>query len=110
MVLLSDWQAFVLAVRDMITHSPNTTRCTIKYKRQAAELTLKVTDNVTCVKYKASSPAEMKNIDRFGRAFMQWTLRPSSSVEDLPFDFLPTGGDSAQGKREAKTRRRKRGA
>nr|CEL69330.1 TPA: signal recognition particle 9 kDa protein,putative [Neospora caninum Liverpool] len=111
MVLLSDWQAFVLAVRDMFVHSPNTTRCTMKYKRQSAELTVKVTDNVTCLKYRATDPAELKNVDRFGRSFMQWTLQPSSASGNLPLDFLPSAtSESAAGKREAKSRRRRRGA
>ncbi|ESS30960.1 signal recognition particle (SRP9) domain-containing protein [Toxoplasma gondii VEG] len=111
MVLLSDWQAFVLAVRDMFLHSPNTTRYTMKYKRQSAELTLKVTDNVTCLKYRATNPAELKNVERLGHAFMQWTLQPSSASKNLPFDFLPSGtSESAPSQREGKPRRRRRGA
>ncbi|PHJ16739.1 signal recognition particle domain-containing protein [Cystoisospora suis] len=96
----------------------------IKYRREAGELKLKVTDNVTCLKYRASSPADLKNIDRFGRMFLQWTLIKSiSSPDHLPLDLLPGSGKetksssssqrhsqgSHDGEPPKKTRRRKRG-
>lgn len=76
MVWVEDWSSFSLAARDIFLHSPTAARFALKCRRSDSLLSIKVTDNVSCVKYRATSPSEVPQIERLASAFLSWACCP----------------------------------
>ncbi|KAG8908824.1 hypothetical protein FRB99_003062 [Tulasnella sp. 403] len=55
MVYIKSWQQFQHDAEALYAKSPNTARYCIKWRHIQGTLVLKVTDNVTCLKYKMNS-------------------------------------------------------
>eukprot|EP01056_Protomagalhaensia_sp_Gyna25_P005920 Protomagalhaensia_sp_Gyna_25__5919@NODE_900_length_2441_cov_49_981682_g710_i0_p2_GENE_NODE_900_length_2441_cov_49_981682_g710_i0NODE_900_length_2441_cov_49_981682_g710_i0_p2_ORF_typecomplete_len111_score11_96SRP921/PF05486_12/2_9e18_NODE_900_length_2441_cov_49_981682_g710_i0529861 len=84
MVYLQNWQEFELAVKHLYFNEPFKTRYEIKHRPSDGDVILKVTDDVTCLKFRAQSTQHVKKMDALTSKFMAWSVLPSpSSMEDL---------------------------
>ncbi|OEH78844.1 signal recognition particle domain-containing protein [Cyclospora cayetanensis] len=87
MVWTEDWGSFALAVRDIFAHSPTTARFSLKYRRSEALLSAKVADDISCVKYRATSPSELRRLERLAAAFMSWASQPNPKLGGPPLSL-----------------------
>ncbi|KAH6907298.1 signal recognition particle, SRP9/SRP14 subunit [Coprinopsis sp. MPI-PUGE-AT-0042] len=55
MVYIHSWQEFQDAAEALYTKSPNQARYCVKWKSSEGKLVLKITDDVTCLKFKTYS-------------------------------------------------------
>eukprot|EP01053_Blabericola_migrator_P006416 Blabericola_migrator_1__6415@NODE_3234_length_1927_cov_34_619355_g1993_i1_p3_GENE_NODE_3234_length_1927_cov_34_619355_g1993_i1NODE_3234_length_1927_cov_34_619355_g1993_i1_p3_ORF_typecomplete_len115_score22_10SRP921/PF05486_12/3_3e17HATPase_c_2/PF13581_6/0_22_NODE_3234_length_1927_cov_34_619355_g1993_i113721716 len=84
MVYLQNWNDFDLAVRHMYLNEPFKTRYSIKHRPSESELTIKVTDDVTCLQFRAHTAQHVKKIDALTAKFLAWSVLPQpTSLEDL---------------------------
>lgn len=111
MVWIEDWGSFAVSVREIFIHSPTTARFALKYRRRDSLLSIKVTDNISCIKYRASSVGETRQIERLATAFLRWLSLPASnnaSGPSLDGIIAPTGVSSPKKSRAKKPQKAQR--
>jgi len=77
MVYFTSWKPFFEAAQKLHTENPTKTRYVVKYRHCDSKLVLKVTDDKTCLKYKASHAQIVKKMDKLNNLFLR------SSTEKL---------------------------
>uniref|UniRef100_A0A7S0EHL1 Signal recognition particle 9 kDa protein n=1 Tax=Hanusia phi TaxID=3032 RepID=A0A7S0EHL1_9CRYP len=79
MVYINHWDEFMQAAQELLIKSPDKTRYLIKYRHIDAQLVLKVTDDVVCIKYKTDQSLDVKKMERLNHLFLR--LMPSPQVD-----------------------------
>ena len=68
MVFLETWDEFAAKAQALFAANPAATRYTLKYTHNKAEMVVKVTDDVSCLKFKTDQANDLKRV----LAFNQW--------------------------------------
>ncbi|KAL6053115.1 Signal recognition particle protein [Balamuthia mandrillaris] len=71
MVYISSWDSFYEAAEALYTKEPTRTRYVIKYRHNEGKLVLKVTDDNTCLKYKATYVQGIKKMEKLNKLFLR---------------------------------------
>jgi len=71
MVYISSWQDYQEAAEALYIKSPNDTRYCVKWKSSEGKLVLKITDNVTCLKFKTYSSIFLNRFEALNLSLMQ---------------------------------------
>ncbi|TDL27433.1 signal recognition particle, SRP9/SRP14 subunit [Rickenella mellea] len=71
MVYIQSWQDYQEAAEALYSKSPNETRYCVKWKPGEAKLVLKITDNVTCLKFKTHSSIFLNRFESLNHTLMQ---------------------------------------
>ncbi|EKX50823.1 hypothetical protein GUITHDRAFT_85224 [Guillardia theta CCMP2712] len=79
MVYINNWDDFMQAAQELLIKSPDKTRYLIKYRHVDAQLVLKVTDDVVCIKYKTDQSLDVKKMERLNNLFLR--LMPSQKID-----------------------------
>ncbi|KAJ3299765.1 Signal recognition particle protein [Borealophlyctis nickersoniae] len=83
------WDQYQRAVEELYLSAPIRTRYVVKYRHCDGKLVLKVTDNVSCLKYRTDRLQDLKKFERLNLSMMQ-KMQYKKPVE-------PAEGDSAPG-------------
>lgn len=68
---MTSWKVFFEAAQKLYNENPNKTRYVMKYRHCDGKLVLKVTDDQTCLKYKASPAQVLKKIEKLNNLFLR---------------------------------------
>ncbi|KZT25013.1 signal recognition particle, SRP9/SRP14 subunit [Neolentinus lepideus HHB14362 ss-1] len=71
MVYISSWQEYQEAAEALYAKSPNTTRYVVKWRASEGKLVLKITDDVTCLKFKTYSSIFLNRFEALNLSLMQ---------------------------------------
>ncbi|KAF5338803.1 hypothetical protein D9758_012097 [Tetrapyrgos nigripes] len=71
MVYIQSWQEYQDAAEELYKNSPNTTRYCIKWKSSEGKLVLKITDNVSCIKFKTYSSIFLNRFEALNLSLME---------------------------------------
>ncbi|KAH8992478.1 signal recognition particle, SRP9/SRP14 subunit [Lactarius akahatsu] len=83
MVYISSWQEYQEAADNLYTNSPRKTRYTVKWKSSEGILVLKITDDVTCLKFKTHSSIFLGRFEALNRSLIQ-------KMTNSPLKPIPT--------------------
>ncbi|XP_050444359.1 signal recognition particle 9 kDa protein [Adelges cooleyi] len=68
---LKTWKEFESASYNLILRDPTRVRCTMKYGHKESTVSLKVTDDITCLQFKTSDIQYVKKIEVFYSTIMR---------------------------------------
>ncbi|KAE9392777.1 signal recognition particle, SRP9/SRP14 subunit [Gymnopus androsaceus JB14] len=71
MVYINSWQEYQDAAEALYKKSPNNTRYCIKWKSSEGKLVLKITDNVSCIKFKTYSSIFLNRFEALNLSLME---------------------------------------
>eukprot|EP00658_Telonema_sp_P-2_P032212 TRINITY_DN23904_c0_g1_i1.p1 TRINITY_DN23904_c0_g1~~TRINITY_DN23904_c0_g1_i1.p1 ORF type:complete len:112 (-),score=26.54 TRINITY_DN23904_c0_g1_i1:228-563(-) len=102
MVYIESWDDFYAAAHQMYLAAPSRTRYCVKYRDTGGRLTLKVTDNATCLKYRSNQKEHLKEVEKLTTLFfrLMTTVHPeavSAVHEPLPSAQAAAPAESATG-------------
>jgi len=83
MVYISSWQQYQEAAENLYANSPRKTRYSIKWRSSKGKLVLKITDDVTCLKFKTHSSIFLGRFEALNRSLIQKMMNcrlPSSAA------------------------------
>ncbi|KAJ2081521.1 Signal recognition particle protein [Coemansia sp. RSA 988] len=83
MVYYDSWDAFEKAAADLFASAADKARYTIKYRNSDAALTLKVTDDTTCVQIRTEKLDDVKRIAHLHRQLAQSTSHRVQAIKGL---------------------------
>ncbi|KAL6779123.1 SRP9 [Auxenochlorella protothecoides x Auxenochlorella symbiontica] len=66
---IENWESFYQQAEALYTANPLLTRYSIKYRHCDGKLSVKVTDNTTCLQYKTDQQADLKKVDKLNALF-----------------------------------------
>ncbi|PWN50202.1 signal recognition particle, SRP9/SRP14 subunit [Violaceomyces palustris] len=98
MVYINDWPEFQSQCMELHKKSPKRTRYLIKARPAKQSLILKVTDDVTTLKFKTKSTVILGRFETFNRtmsALMAGLPEPSTSPSAAKVETAQTGSSSA---------------
>ncbi|THH29976.1 hypothetical protein EUX98_g4217 [Antrodiella citrinella] len=80
MVYISSWQEYQEAAEALYEKSPNKTRYVVKWRASEGKLVLKITDDLTCLKFKTHSSIFLNRFEALNLSLMQkmQNRRPAS--------------------------------
>ncbi|KAF8265750.1 signal recognition particle SRP9/SRP14 subunit [Lactarius quietus] len=88
MVYINSWQEYQEAAENLYTSSPRKTRYSVKWKSSEGKLVLKITDDVTCLKFKTHSSIFLGRFEALNRSLIQkmtnTTPKPISAAHPAP--------------------------
>ncbi|KAI9428902.1 signal recognition particle, SRP9/SRP14 subunit, partial [Lactarius indigo] len=88
MVYISSWQEYQEAAENLYTSSPRKTRYSVKWKSSEGKLVLKITDDVTCLKFKTHSSIFLGRFEALNRSLIQRMtnspLKPTPTTHSAP--------------------------
>ncbi|KAJ3278881.1 Signal recognition particle protein [Borealophlyctis nickersoniae] len=90
MVYIQIWDQYQRAVEDLYLSAPIRTRYVVKYRHCDGKLVLKVTDNISCLKYRTDKLQDLKKFERLNSSLME---KMQHRKEAKPVE----GGDAAGG-------------
>lgn len=71
MVYIPSWDLFYESAQKLYAANPTKTRYVIKYRHKDGKLVLKVTDNKTCIKYRATHTQSLKKLEQLNALFLR---------------------------------------
>ncbi|KAF9072397.1 signal recognition particle, SRP9/SRP14 subunit [Rhodocollybia butyracea] len=71
MVYINSWQEYQDAAEALYMKSPHTTRYCVKWKASEGKLVLKITDNVSCIKFKTYSSIFLNRFEALNLSLME---------------------------------------
>jgi signal recognition particle subunit SRP9 len=83
MPLFSDFSSFFSASHSLFLSNPSKTRYSMKFRPGDRELTLRVTDDASCLKYRTNSSSDWKQIELFNNLFYRLMTSDDPSKVDL---------------------------
>ncbi|KAJ9463345.1 Signal recognition particle 9 kDa protein [Diplonema papillatum] len=83
MVFLNSIDSFVEAAEKIYEESPNSTRYTMKFCREACQVILRVTDNKTVVSYKVADTADLRRVEKLNALFLHLCSERSYDVDEV---------------------------
>jgi len=89
MVYFSSWQQYQEAAENLYANSPRKTRYSVKWRSSEGKLVLKITDDVTCLKFKTHSSIFLGRFEALNRSLIQKMVNirqppPAPSVPAAP--------------------------
>jgi len=93
MVYVNSWQQYQEAAENLYTNSPRKTRYSVKWRSSEGKLVLKITDDVTCLKFKTHSSIFLGRFEALNRSLIQKMInsRPvPPAAEQVAPATLPT--------------------
>ncbi|KAI0308318.1 signal recognition particle, SRP9/SRP14 subunit [Multifurca ochricompacta] len=102
MVYIDSWQEYQEAAENLYTNSPKKTRYSVKWKSSEGKLVLKITDDVTCLKFKTHSSIFLGRFEALNRSLIQKMIntRPPPAAAQAPVASTsrgPTASPAPQG-------------
>ncbi|EJD04977.1 signal recognition particle, SRP9/SRP14 subunit [Fomitiporia mediterranea MF3/22] len=107
MVYIHSWPEYQSAVEALYEQAPERTRYCVKWKPSEGKLVLKITDDVTCLKYKTHSSIYLNRFEALNYSMMRRMQNVSSSGSPGPGTTTTTTAGKVQerlggeGEREA---------
>jgi len=71
MVYIHSWQKYQEAAENLYASSPRKTRYSVKWRSSEGKLVLKITDDVTCLKFKTHSSIFLGRFEALNRSLIQ---------------------------------------
>lgn len=71
MVYINSWQKYQEAAENLYANSPRKTRYSVKWRSSEGKLVLKITDDVTCLKFKTHSSIFLGRFEALNRSLIQ---------------------------------------
>ncbi|KAJ3712488.1 signal recognition particle, SRP9/SRP14 subunit, partial [Lentinula raphanica] len=71
MVYINSWQDYQDAAEDLYQKSPFKTRYCVKWKSSEGKLVLKITDDVSCIKFKTYSSIFLNRFEALNFSLME---------------------------------------
>lgn len=71
MVYIKSWQKYQEAAENLYANSPRKTRYSVKWRSSEGKLVLKITDDVTCLKFKTHSSIFLGRFEALNRSLIQ---------------------------------------
>ncbi|KAI0285464.1 signal recognition particle, SRP9/SRP14 subunit [Russula aff. rugulosa BPL654] len=71
MVYINSWQKYQEAAENLYANSPRKARYSVKWKSSEGKLVLKITDDVTCLKFKTHSSIFLGRFEALNRSLIQ---------------------------------------
>ncbi|KAN0111597.1 signal recognition particle SRP9/SRP14 subunit [Russula decolorans] len=71
MVHINSWQKYQEAAENLYANSPRKTRYSVKWRSSEGKLVLKITDDVTCLKFKTHSSIFLGRFEALNRSLIQ---------------------------------------
>jgi len=71
MVYINSWQKYQEAAENLYASSPRKTRYGVKWRSSEGKLVLKITDDVTCLKFKTHSSIFLGRFEALNRSLIQ---------------------------------------
>ncbi|KAH9964206.1 signal recognition particle, SRP9/SRP14 subunit [Russula dissimulans] len=112
MVYISSWQQYQEAAENLYLNSPRKTRYSVKWRSLEGKLVLKITDNVTCLKFKTHSSIFLGRFEALNRSLIQkmMNIPPSQAAtaspvlqgSNLPGTFTASTGGGVKKKKGKK--------
>ncbi|KAF9007170.1 signal recognition particle SRP9 SRP14 subunit [Cyathus striatus] len=125
MVYIHSWHDYQDAAEALYQKSPNQTRYCVKWKSNEGKLVLKITDNVSCIKFKTNSSIFLNRFEALNYSLMQKMQNrkpapPPAAAAPVPAKTqmqvdsgratpLPTASASTGGVKKKKPKRRSSG-
>lgn len=107
MVYISSWQEYQEAAENLYAGSPRKTRYSVKWKSSEGKLVLKITDDVTCLKFKTHSSIFLGRFEALNRSLIQkmtnTPLNPSSTAFSAPPSQAIAASPAIQGSNLSET-------
>ncbi|KAJ6620417.1 signal recognition particle, SRP9/SRP14 subunit [Mycena sp. CBHHK59/15] len=94
MVYIHAWQEYQDAAEALYAKSPTTTRYCIKWKSSEGKLVLKITDDVTCIKFKTYSSIFLNRFEALNLALTE-KMQNRRPRADEPAELPATAAESA---------------
>ncbi|KZO97548.1 signal recognition particle, SRP9/SRP14 subunit [Calocera viscosa TUFC12733] len=90
MVYITSWPEYAQRAEELYAASPTTTRYVVKWRGDKNLLVLKITDDVTCLKYKTHSSLLLNRFDALNLALMKrMRARPDPPPAPEPAPISP---------------------
>lgn len=81
---IEDWESFAQQAEALFRSQPLRTRYVLKYQHSQGKLTLKVTDDITCLQFATDQAADLRKVERLNNLFFALTSRgPEATEADL---------------------------
>jgi len=99
MVYISSWQQYQEAAENLYANSPRKTRYSVKWRSSEGKLVLKITDDVTCLKFKTHSSIFLGRFEALNRSLIQKMMNihpPSSTATSTPVASAALSAPQAQ--------------
>lgn len=110
MVHIQKWSEFRIAVRELLTSSPQNTRYQIKVRKCRGSSILKATNNDVCVKYRARHDSEARKVERLTSVMLKlMTMSKADLMASRDEDDGTTTGAGPSAATGGKTTKKKRG-
>eukprot|EP00899_Mesostigma_viride_P005828 jgi/Mesvir1/15246/Mv06470-RA.1 len=101
------WEDFAEKAELLYRHDPVHARYVIKYRHKEGKLVLKVTDNVTCLKYRTSEVQDVKRMEKLNNLFFSLMARGmDESSASAASSLDPAAASVASGPVKKNRRRR----
>ncbi|KNC47573.1 uncharacterized protein AMSG_02598 [Thecamonas trahens ATCC 50062] len=83
MIVYDKFNEFYEAAEDMYHAAPSSTRYVLKHTKKDGEgaVELKVTDNVSVIKFRSSLTAHLKHVDRINTLFISLAMEKPEGVD-----------------------------
>ncbi|KAL0565747.1 hypothetical protein V5O48_016275 [Marasmius crinis-equi] len=95
MVFIQSWQEFQDAAEALYQKSPNKARYCVKWRSSEGKLVLKITDDVTCLKFKTYSSIYLNRFEALNLSLME-KMQNRRVVEPTPVEpSINTSRDNA---------------
>ncbi|EAU87413.1 hypothetical protein CC1G_02172 [Coprinopsis cinerea okayama7 len=93
MVYIQSWQEFQDAAEALYAKSPNQTRYCVKWKSSEGKLVLKITDNVTCLKFKTYSSIFLNRFESLNLSLME-KMQNRQRPKEVPVPEPPAASEA----------------
>ncbi|EAN34065.1 Signal recognition particle 9 kDa protein (SRP9) family protein [Theileria parva strain Muguga] len=91
MTYFDNWNEFLHEARLLYFRTPLKTKYVFKYIKGKGKITLKVTDNKQCCKFRVDPESSSRLINQFNALFLNWSVsKDLSSAEYLPLKITPS--------------------
>jgi len=109
MVYINSWQKYQEAAENLYANSPKKTRYSVKWRSSEGKLVLKITDDVTCLKFKTHSSIFLGRFEALNRSLIQKMIntRPpppaAAAAQVAPVTVSTSQSQAATGSKSTST-------
>ena len=107
MVNFATFPEFAERATALFLASPQRTRYTMKYRHADASLVVKVTDDVTCLKFKTDQVSDLRAVEKLNNLFMRLMSSKKLDADELRREAQQKEASAGQAK-QSKSRRQRR--
>jgi len=107
MVYINSWQQYQEAAENLYANSPTKARYSIKWRSSEGKLVLKITDDVTCLKFKTHSSIFLGRFEALNRSLIQKMVNtrppPTAALQAAPATVSTPQPQAATGSKSSST-------